>query len=99
MARLCSLCSTISTAVKKVNILFCKIKCADKKVCLTVTEKKIKVVFSSDRKHAFLRGLNTMKKLIVAGAILAAAGSASADTWFGDCKPVVGVDFKWSRIK
>lgn len=40
-----------------------------------------------------------MKKLIVAGAILAAAGSASADTWFEDCKPVIGVDFKWAQIK
>ncbi len=40
-----------------------------------------------------------MKKLIVAGAILAAAGSASADTWFEDCKPVVGIDFKWAKIK
>jgi hypothetical protein len=40
-----------------------------------------------------------MKRLIVAGAILAAASSASADSWFGDCSPVVGVDFKWAQIK
>ena len=40
-----------------------------------------------------------MKRLIVAGAILAAAGSASAEAWFEDCRPVVGIDFKWAQIK
>ena len=40
-----------------------------------------------------------MKRLIVAGAIMAAAGTASAHGWFEDCRPVVGVDFKWTKIK
>ncbi|MEY3183039.1 MAG: OmpA-like transrane domain [Pseudomonadota bacterium] len=40
-----------------------------------------------------------MKKLVIASAIFAAAGSASAQSWFEDCKPVVGVDFKWTKVK
>jgi hypothetical protein len=40
-----------------------------------------------------------MKKLIVASAILAAAGTASADGWFENCEPIVGLDFKWAQVR